>query len=244
MIMLNRSIKFLSILFAIVVLCACGSQKNEEWLLSERSNLENLVDKKDIIVFSETTLETRLNNLVNARNDLSTIDYEALSADSKVIYKKVQNEVNRELYLQDTVDVYHWNAAIYRFSPLMEKQLSSAKNENEAFEAANELLNLTDSFYTVAKANISKAISINMGKLAVKEHRADYLFLQNEFSGTLANSSISDDLKKEIGEKVQNLQLQIKDYIGYVTSQINNMDDLDNKVLIVDEGDDLKKYAK
>lgn len=240
--MFNSSIKLLSILLVLIVFSACNSKKNEAWLLSELSNFENLVEKKDVIVFSETTLEERLNFLVKARKDLISVDYEMLSDSAKIIYQDIQKGINRELYLQDTIDVYHWNPAIYRFTPLMQKELSNAENGKSGFAAANELLALTDSFYTVAKKNISKSISINLGKQAVEEHRADYLFLQNEFPAILEKSSISNDLKKEVGEQVENLQLQIKDYLGYVTSLINNMDDLDNKVMIVDEGDDLKKY--
>lgn len=242
--MFNHQIKSISILLILIVFSACNSKKNEAWLLSEITNLENLVGGNDLIVFSETVLETRLNNLVNAQKDLNSVDVEGLSDETKVLYKDIQKRVSRELYLQDTLDVFHWNAALYRFVPFMQKQLKTGKTEQENLENTNQLLALTDSFYTVAKENISKAISIEKGKLAVEEHRTDYLYLQNDFSKELEESSIPDDLKNEIGEKVQNLQLQIKDYIGYVTSLINNMDDLDNKVLIVNEGDDLKKYAK
>ena len=242
--MFNQSIKSISILLILVIFSACNSKKNEAWLLSELSNFENIIEKNDIIIFSETVLENQLNSLVSARTDLNTVDYETLSDSAKTIYTAIQKGINRELYLQDTIDVYHWNASIYRLTPLMQNQLKGEKAEQERFEGANELLALTDSFYSVAKENISKAISINMGKIAVEQHRVDYLFLQNEFPNMLEASSISKELKKEVGEQVQNLQFQIKDYIGYVMSLINNMDDLDNKVMIIDEGDDLKKYSE
>ena len=242
--MFNRSIQSISILLMLFILSACFSKKNEAWLLSELSNFENIIENNDAFILSEDILEKRLTNLVKAKKDLELVKFEELTDSSKGIYKDIQKRINRELYLQDTLDVYHWNATMYRFTPLMQKRLKNGKTEEAGFEAANELLALADSFYSVAKENISKAISIEQGKLAVEEHRADYLFLQNEFPTTLEASSISKDLKNEIGEQVQNLQLQIKDYIGYVMSAVNNIDDLDNKRLVVDEGDDLKKYSE
>lgn len=233
--MFNRPIQLIFIVSILIIVSACFTKKNETWLLSELSNFENIIENNENFILSEAALETRLTNLVNAKKDLEGVNYEELSDTAKAIYTDIKKRINRELYLQDTTDVYHWNPTVYRLTPLMKKRLKSGKTEEEGYEAANELLALTDSFYSVAKTNLAKAISIEKGKLAVEEHRTDYLYLQNEFPKVLANSPISNDLKNEIGEQIQNLQLQIKDYIGYVMSAINNIDDLDNTRLVVDE---------
>lgn len=238
---ITRSLLLLSFL---IFFAACQT-KNESWFVKNLPDMQAQIMPDAIMRYDSATLQNQVLTLKNIQRQLKEVNLVDFSAEKKAAFLDFKNQVNLQLYASDTLKIQYWNPAIYRINAPIQATLNNKdKTAEENFTIINEILGAADNFYQIAKTNLAASIDTASAQQAIDEHSADFLFFKNELPSLIQTSNISTALKNNLLRNLEQAPLIIKDYIGYVTSLVNNLDDLDNQVKIIDGKAKYDAYLK
>ncbi len=210
----------------ILLISACQSPKGEEWLVENQTVITTTVNTDRFIIPNEAYLDQRLSDLKKHEKDLSEVDTQLLSNESTTTFNDLKIGVAEAIEAQEKIEIYYHDPSLYDISNYL-KGLSASldiKPESTA-KNMNHILSQADTFYHVAKANLT-AIQIENGKIAIEDHIAAFHWLNDELIPAVQKNKIPTAEKNKLLTNIENLKPIIKDYIGYVNSLINNVDDL------------------
>lgn len=208
----------------ITLLYACQPQKSEEWLLENEATIKNAFTDPQFQIINTDYLNNQLVNLKTYEKHLSQVNEEKLTETSKVIYSNLKKGTQSAITLLEKDSIYHWDATKYDLGIFLKKHFQNTHTTTDDLGAISNILEQSDTFYLAAKQNLT-AIQIPKGKQAIEDNIALFHWLNDELAASLQSVELSADDKGKMLQNIKNTTLNIKDFIGFINSLINNADD-------------------
>jgi len=173
-------------------------------------------------------------------NDLRNMNFDDLSDSDKVDYKLMENQLESNLWYGDTFKVYEWNPASYNLGGAFFYVLKDTeKSLNEQLEIVDKKLTAIPEYYEAAKANIKKPTKEHTD-LAISQVASSLDVIKSAVLDSVANSTISEELKTSINNKVVNAENAINDYVNFLKDLRTSQADGDYRSFRIGE----KLYSK
>lgn len=216
--------KTLVALFTLIIIVACQPQKSEQWLLDNEKIIQETFNNDDFKIINADYLNNQLLDLKMHEKHLNQVNENKIAESSQVILNNLKKDIQTAIITLEKDSIYHWDATKYNLGIFIKKHFKNENTKAEDFSKINEILIQSDTFFSAAKQNLT-AIQIEKGKKAIEENVAFFHWLNDELNPSLQSIKLPADKRKNLQKHVKNTSLNIKDFIGFINSLINNTDD-------------------
>ena len=203
--------KLLFIAITMVITLSACQQKGEKWFNKHQEQIFSDTNYDGFFVPDSTFLQEQITILVKHQKDLEKVNTKKLSEDNQQQLASLKETVT-----QSIKEYFSYFKYPNKYQICDAIRVNTSKNDIN-FKSINNILILSDSFYHVAKDNL-QTIDVKTAQSTVEQHIQDFHWLSDTLSTIIQESNASEGLQKDLEMNIFKTQLQIKDYIGFVTS--------------------------